>query len=506
VDNHSSDGTVARVEGLKRSVPPVTIVRNQDNLGFGRANNLGVQQGRGKYVLLLNPDAELGRSTLRTLVRHAVMTERLGFCAWEPRQQPYEHPKVYDPVTLETEWISGACCLISREAFERVGGFDSRIFLYGEDVDLSWRLRARGYTLQTVPQASVVHHSYEQPGAIKPAQFYNSVQSNGYLRHKYGRWSDIAAWYLRWGKLFLIPPKLPNVRIALLTSTIEAIGRSMGALAGRLCGQVQSGGVRPRFDGWNYEVRRDGAFYQLKPRTQDPLVSIIIRTMERPFYLREALQSVRNQTYGNLEVIVVDDGSTKSHEILQEFKNLSIRYVPAGARLGRCRAGNVGLEMARGEYVNFLDEDDLLFADHVETLVGELESNRGYGVAYSEGFQVETEVLSTSPFQYKEWAWEIVHAQPFDRELLRERNYIPINCALFSRGLSRRWGGFDENLSLLEDWDLWTRYAAGTDFLFVPKTTCLYRVPRNQRVSIMRQQALDEAYPVVKKKLAAGTG
>jgi hypothetical protein len=160
--------------------------------------------------------------------------------------------------------------------------------------------------------------------------------------------------------------------------------------------------------------------------------------------------------------------------------------------------------MAKGDYVNFLDEDDLLFADHVETLVGELESDRGYGLAYSEGFQVETEMVSTSPFQYKEWAWEIVHAQPFDRELLRERNYIPINCALFSRSLFHRCGGFDEQLSLLEDWDLWTRFASSTDFLFVPKTTCLYRVPRNQQVSAMRQQALDEAYPTVKKKLAAG--
>ena len=60
------------------------------------------------------------------------------------RQIPYEHPKAYDPVTLDTPWVSGAATLFRREAFEAVGGFDDAIFMYGEDVDLSWRLRARG--------------------------------------------------------------------------------------------------------------------------------------------------------------------------------------------------------------------------------------------------------------------------------------------------------------------------------------------------------------------------
>ena len=504
VDNLSRDRTVDRVEAMQRSAPPMRIIRNTANMGFGAANNRGAHEGRGKYLLLLNPDAELGQNTLRTLVRYAVMTEKLGFVAWEPKQQPYEHPKVYDPVTLETEWVSGACCLILREAFERVGGFDPNIFLYGEDVDLSWRLRAEGYKLQTVPKAEVTHNTYAAPGAVKPTQFHHSVIANCILRHKYGRWSDIAIWYLRWGKLLGWPPQLPKARTTLLQDGIDAVTRSVRALSWRFSGQTVTGRVRPRFDGWNYEVRRDGAFYQAKPRVRDPLVSIVIRTMERPYFLREALQAVRNQTYQNLDVIVVDDGTTKSQEVLKEFRALNVRYVSPDRRLGRCRAGNVGLEHAQGDYVNFLDEDDLLFADHVEVLVSELESHRGYGAAYSEGFQVETELISDSPFQYNEWAWEIVHAQPFDRELIREKNYMPINCVMFSRSLFLRCGGFDENLSLLEDWDLWTRYAASTDFLFVPKTTCLYRVPRNRQTSVMRQQALDEAYPVVKSKLASG--
>ena len=504
VDNHSTDGSVELAEEFTRVIPSIEIVRNSSNLGFGVANNIGVKRARAKYVLLLNPDVELHKDTLRTLVRHASLTEPFGFCAWEPKQYPFEHPKAYDPVTLETEWVSGACCLILREAFEQVGGFDPAIFLYGEDVDLSWRLRDHGYKLQTVPKAEVTHNTYADPGAIKPAQFHNSLISNSILRHKYGCWSDMAAWYLGFGKLLLSPPKLPLIRRKLVHDGVVALGKSVQAIVARIMSQRKGGEIQPRFEGWNYEVRRDGAFYRLKSLSSFPTVSIIIRTMDRHYYLREALQAARNQTYQHLDVIVVDDGNVKSGDVLKEFSDLNVQYVNADKRLGRCRAGNIGLECAKGEYSNFLDEDDLWFADHIEVLVSELESNRDYGVAYSEGFQVETEVISISPFQYKEWAWEIVHKQPFDRELLRERNYIPINCLMFSRSMYYRCGGFDERLSLLEDWDLWNRYADSTPFLFVPKTTCLYRVPRNAGSAAVRQQALDEAYPVIKRKLSAG--
>ena len=504
VDNHSDDNTVELLERLKCQDLSMEIIRSESNVGFGSANNKGVQRGRAKCILLLNPDAELNKDTLRRLVGHAVLVERLGFGAWEPKQQPYEHPKVYDPVTLETEWVSGACCLILREAFERVGGFDENIFLYGEDVDLSWRLRAEGYKLQAVSEAEITHDSYAGPGEIKSAQFCNSVVSNGILRHKYGQWTDIVLWYLMFAKLIVGPPSFPGARTLLLRNASTAITKSFAALKARMYSKPTKGLVDTRFEGWNYEVRRDGAFYKSKPRQQSPLVSVIIRTMDRPFYLREALQAVRNQTYQNIEVIVVDDGNVKAKRILEDFRGMKICYIPGEGKLGRCKAGNVGLAQAKGNYINFLDEDDLWFADHVDVLVRELEAASEYGAAYSEGFQVETELVSESPFQYKEWTWNIVHRQTFDRSLLKEKNYIPINCLMFSRGLYHQYGGFDENLSLLEDWELWNRYARKSNFLFVPKTTCLYRVPKSHPVSASRQQALDEAYPLIKRKFDTG--
>ena len=65
---------------------------------------------------------------------------------------PYEHPKIYDPVTQEAQWSSGAAFAIRCEVYERLGGFDEKIFMYGEDVDLSWRLRSFGYKIRYVAE------------------------------------------------------------------------------------------------------------------------------------------------------------------------------------------------------------------------------------------------------------------------------------------------------------------------------------------------------------------
>src|SRR5690606_7506934 len=109
---------------------------------------------------------------------------------------------------------------------------------------------------------------------------------------------------------------------------------------------------------------------------------------------------------------------------------------------------------------------------------------------YSCGLQVATRVLSSDPLVLEEHAATVFYAQPFDRELLQEQNYIPIHCLLFERALVDEAGGFDEELQLLEDWDLWLRFAARTDFLYVPKTTCLYRVPAEASASAARAQQL----------------
>jgi hypothetical protein len=92
-----------------------------------------------------------------------VTSAHAGKVLAEAIQFPAEHPKTYDPVTLETAWASGACLGIPRQVFEATGGFDEAFFMYCEDVDLSWRARAHGIAVLTVPNALFLHAVTNRP-------------------------------------------------------------------------------------------------------------------------------------------------------------------------------------------------------------------------------------------------------------------------------------------------------------------------------------------------------
>jgi len=239
---------------------------------------------------------------------------------------------------------------------------------------------------------------------------------------------------------------------------------------------------RPLFSGWGYEVRRDGAFVPFRskrenPRRDPPLVSILIRTVGRKAWLREALESVAQQTWPNVEAIVVEDGPQTSRAIVDEFRRrLVVRYFATGEKVGRARAGNLALSEARGEWLNFLDDDDLFFADHIEVLMDAVEGARVKG-AYALAWETLTDIKDSDLAQYVEVAHFTRHRQPFNRLTLWHHNFLPIQTVLFHRDLYARYGGFAEDMDQLEDWNLWTRYTLEDDFAFIEKTTSKYRVP-----------------------------
>lgn len=231
-----------------------------------------------------------------------------------------------------------------------------------------------------------------------------------------------------------------------------------------------------------------------------PYISIIVRTIGRPS-LRLALLSLKSQTLKDFEVIIVEDGEAVSKDgIFEEFPDLNISYCATNKKIGRIKAGNIGLKKAKGEYLIFLDDDDEFFPDHLEILYNTVLENREYKAVYSIALEVPTRILSINPYIYEENTPYILYNQPFNRLKLLLNNYIPIQSLLFNRELYENYGGFDESLEYLEDWDLWVRYACHTDFLFIPKITSKYRVPAFKSDISLRTRSYTHAEMQLREK------
>lgn len=502
VDNGSSDSTLEALQRwqtlLGQEVAGFDIMEG-DNVGFGAGHEKAIRKGRSEYFLVSNVDIVFAKDSITKVVAAALADAKAEVASWELRQAPYEHPKYYDPVTLETNWSSHACVLVRRSAYVEVGGYEREIFMYGEDVELSYRFRSYGYQLKYCPSAVVYHYTYEHEHHIKPIQYTGSTLANAYIRLRYGNLSDRVGGFILQCLLLLRPEPYAGAR--------RDVFRNFGVIFKKaryfMRGKGPSENCYFPFRGFDYEMIRDGAFWEVGESLADyPLVTVVTRTYKnRGEFLRQSMMSVCNQTYPNIELIVVEDGGSTMSSVVSDFEfpeGMSVSYYSLD-KVGRSVTGNYGLEKAAGKYCMFLDDDDLLFADHVEVLVGALAKNADAVAAYSLALEVGT-VASGVEGQY----FEVSHAVPpilkqeYDYEVLLDHNYIAIQSLLFQKDLFLQRGGFQTDMSSLEDWNLWLRYGYGNKFVYVPKTTSLFRTPGDPTVRVERHMQLHDAYYIAK--------
>lgn len=220
VDNASDDGSA---EMIKRELRDnVILIESETNLGFGKANNLGVKQAKGKYVFLLNSDTVLINNAIKILYDYMEQSSKVGIvggnlysvdlkenssfsmnfddieslkkqAGWvniiteilsrqfrqkfydeeQKRKYAYKNTFNHSDEPMEVGYIFGSDMMLLRELYNQMGGFDPEFFMYAEEEELSWRIHQAGYKIMNVPMAKIIHLD---GGTFKRDQSFNSRQ------------------------------------------------------------------------------------------------------------------------------------------------------------------------------------------------------------------------------------------------------------------------------------------------------------------------------------------
>lgn len=211
VDNASIDDSE---EYIKERYPSVKWINSGENLGFGRANNLGAKYATGKYLFLLNSDTLLLNNAIRIFFDYAESHQyekigTLGSWLLDKNEKPnnsygffpcatneinyllgkYQLPSLND-ITEEKEvdYITGANLFIKKQLFERLDGFDKNIFMYYEETDLQYRIAQRGLSRKVIPGPRIIHlegGSFENKGLSLKRFLMAQTSYNYYLRKNF---------------------------------------------------------------------------------------------------------------------------------------------------------------------------------------------------------------------------------------------------------------------------------------------------------------------------------
>ncbi len=222
VDNNSHDGSV---EMIRRRFPEIRLIANPDNVGFAKANNQAIRESSGDYILLLNPDTVVEEDTFQAILRYMEAHPEAGalgvkmidgsgsflpeskrgfpgpwvaFCQMAGLGRLFPRSRLFNRYHLgfldqhsphEVDVLAGAFMLLRREALDRVGLLDERFFMYGEDIDLSYRLQKAGYRNIYFPETRIIHYKGEstRKGSLNYVRAFYQAMILFARKHFHGR-------------------------------------------------------------------------------------------------------------------------------------------------------------------------------------------------------------------------------------------------------------------------------------------------------------------------------
>ncbi|MFQ5886997.1 MAG: glycosyltransferase family 2 protein [Anaerolineae bacterium] len=235
-DNGSADGSADMV---REDFPWVHLMESEVNLGFIKGNNLAIDQSEGRHILLLNPDTEVVGDALGTMVAYMEPHPRVGalgpqllnpdgttqssrrrfptlttaFLESTVLQPWFEGSRILkryylldrpDDEIQPVDWVVGAALLIRRGALEQVGPLDEEFFMYSEELDWCYRLKAQGWEVVYLPTAQVVHHGGRSSEQVLPARHIHFQRSKVLFFKRYYGWpGEVLRWFILSTYLYL---------------------------------------------------------------------------------------------------------------------------------------------------------------------------------------------------------------------------------------------------------------------------------------------------------------
>ena len=465
---------------------------SQENKGLSATRNQGIKMAKGKLISLLDADDLFLYYKLQEQVAIFEAEPSIGLVqsGWRVVNEkgekiedvkPWHKSPELDLVTwLKWKATNPSGMMFRKEWLERVNGFNEDLRRL-EDFDIVIRLALAGCQATWFPKVAVCYRQHRGnmtrnllaqieveekildelfsnpnlPGKIQHLEKelrYGSLIWNCWRLYKTGNFSEMAT-YLQKSLSYTSDP--PTVAICtwieLFTKLDSQEGNQFNAYSFSQLPQ------------WKKLI--SNIFNPVVPR-----VSVIIATYNNAHYILEAIASIFNQTYTSYEIIVIDDGSTdNTRQVLEPYLD-KIRYLYQENK-GVSHARNLGLEMARGEFISFLDADDFFLPDKLAKQVAVFDAHPSLGIVHSGWRLVNEKGEKISDIEFWHWYGSL------ELDLETWVVWKPVTISMmFSKSWIKSVGGFDTRWHHGEDIDLVLRLSVnGCQAVWLPKITYCYR-------------------------------
>jgi len=452
VDDGSTDNTWEIISHYQDK--RISAHKNTKNIGYLKSTNKLFELAKAPLITFQDADDWSEPSRLEIQFKKLTNDSALLFCGTFCRQifnnestRVRHYPTTNHEIKKElnrgrTALFCGASIMIRRSALEEIGGYRSFFDRIGAE-DIDWYLRALQLgEAENIPEALYCYRQHE--ASISNAttdKLFQHCADLAYAFHMQRRERGVDS--IDFTK---------NLRVILESKLEHSTGKTTNfnnftallktRLASSKLGATLAADIRKR------RAKKILAILASLPENKpvaEPLVSIYIATKDRAELLKRAIKSCLDQSYKNIEVVIVDDGSSdNTEEACNTFRTKKIVYLKNPLSKGAASSRNRAIEACRGEYITGIDDDDEMLPHRVKDFVRHNSSH--YSFTYSSTIE-KTKLGNRHPPAKKN---EITLTQ------MKERNEVG-NQVFIARSKVLKIGGYDTNLSTWEDYDLWYR-------------------------------------------------